>query len=302
MHNPVHWPPLPLDAWRETYDTLHMWLQIVGKIRMACSPPVNHQWHVALYLTSRGLTTSPLFKGERSFEMQFDFIDHQLNIDTADGEHRQIKLEPCSVADFYAQVLSALASLNIDVKIWPMPVEVPNPIRCDIDQTHASYDADRVADFFHVLAQMDRLFKIFRGRFIGKCSPVHFFWGSFDLAVTRFSGRKAPPRDGMDKIQAEAYSHEVISHGFWPGGTGATGATLDEPVIYAYGAPTPEGFSKSTVRPSQAFYREDFGEFFLKYEDVRNSPRPDEMVLDFLQSTYEAAANLAKWDRATLER
>ncbi len=302
MPDPIDWPPLPYDVWRDTYATLHMWTQIVGKIRMTCSPPVNHEWHVALYVTSRGLTTSPLFFGERSFQMSFDFIDHLLRIDVVDGEQRRIELRPCTVAHFYADVMSALASLQIDVKIWPMPVEVPNPIRCDEDRVHKSYDPQAANDFFHVLVQMDRLFKIFRGRFIGKCSPVHFFWGSFDLAVTRFSGRRAPSRPGMDKVQAEAYSHEVISHGFWPGGTGASGATLNEPVIYAYSAPIPDGFSKAQVNPREAFYSAEFGEFFLKYEDVRKSKSPDDLVLQFMQSTYEAGAKLAKWDRAALER
>jgi hypothetical protein len=302
MSESSYWPSLRLDDWRDTCETLHMWTQIIGKIRMQCTPPVNHAWHVPLYVSSRGLTTSPMFARERSFEIEFDFIEHHLRLTTSDGEFRQIRFEPRSVADFYADVMETLESMDLAMKIWPMPVEVPNPIRFDEDQQHKSYDRDAVEQFFRVLVQMDRLFKTFRGRFIGKCSPVHFFWGSFDLAVTRFSGRRAPLRPGMDKVQAEAYSHEVISHGFWPGGTGPTGAKLNEPVIYAYAAPVPDGLSTAKVKPAQAFYSNDFGEFFLKYEDVRQSNAKDEMVLDFMQSTYDAAADLAKWDRAALEQ
>jgi hypothetical protein len=292
-----YWPPLPLEAWPDTYATLHMWTQIVGKIRLALCPPVNHFWEVTLYVSARGLTTSPIPYERGIFEVEFDFIEHNLLIRTSDGTGKTIPLAPRSVADFYKEFLAALDSLGIQVKIWHMPVEVPNPVPFDKDFAHASYDRDAVSRFWHILVSVDTIFKEFRGRFIGKDSPVHFFWGSFDLAVTRFSGRRAPEREGADPITREAYSHEVISAGFWPGG-----GEIKDAAFYVYAAPEPEGFSKSAVLPSQAFYHAQMKEFFLMYDDVRQAASPRTMLLDFLQSTYEAGANLGKWDRAALER
>jgi hypothetical protein len=291
------WPPLPLDAWQDTYATLHMWTQIVGKVRLALCPLLNHFWEVTLYVSARGLTTSPIPYERGIFEIEFDFLHHNLVIQTSEGPSKTIPLAPRSVADFYKEFMAALASLDIHVKIWPMPQEVPNPIPFDKDFTHASYDRDAVSRFWHALISVDTIFKEFRGRFIGKDSPVHFFWGSFDLAVTRFSGRRAPERKGADPITREAYSHEVISAGFWPGGGDIKGAAF-----YAYAAPEPEGFSNSKVLPAQAFYHPQMKEFLLMYDDVRQAPSPRTMLLDFLQSTYEAGANLGKWDRAALER
>jgi hypothetical protein len=291
------WPPLPLNAWQDTYATLHMWTQIVGKVRLALCPLVNHFWEVTLYVSARGLTTSPIPYERGIFEIEFDFLHHNLVIQTSEGPSKTIPLAPRSVADFYKEFMAALASLDIHVKIWPMPQEVPNPIPFDKDFTHASYDRDAVSRFWHALISVDTIFKEFRGRFIGKDSPVHFFWGSFDLAVTRFSGRRAPERKGADPITRESYSHEVISAGFWPGGGDIKGAAF-----YVYAAPEPEGFSKSKVLPAQAFYHPQMKEFLLMYDDVRQAPSPRTMLLDFLQSTYEAGANLGKWDRAALER
>jgi hypothetical protein len=288
--------------WRDTYATLHMWTQIVGKIRLACSTSVNHFWNCALYVTSSGLTTSPMFHGRGTFTIDFDFIDHQLRIETSDGERREIPLAPQSVADLYHVLMATLAAMKIDVQIWTMPVEVIKPIRFTEDRVHKSYDPQQANALFRALTQIDRVLKEFRGRFIGKASPVHFFWGSFDMAATRFNGRKAPPRPGADPITAESYSHEEISHGFWPGGTGATGATLDSAAFYAYAAPEPNGFREAKIQPAEAFYSTEFGEYFLRYDDVRRAPSPDQALLDFCQSTYEAGANLAKWDRAALER
>lgn len=293
------YPALPLEAWQDTYATLHMWTQIVGKVRLALSPPVNHWWSTALYVTPRGLTTSPIPYGTRTFEVTFDFIDHTLLIQTSDGATRTLGLFPRSVRDFYHEFLGALRSLGIEVAIWPMPQEVPNPIRFDEDDVHASYDAEYAQRCWRILVQADRVLKQFRARFIGKCSPVHFFWGSFDLAVTRFSGRRAPERPGVDRVTREAYSHEVISGGFWPG---MVGGALREPAFYAYAAPEPGGLRDAAIRPGGAWYSQDLGEFLLRYEDVRTAADPDAAVLDFLQSTYEAAANLGRWDRAALER
>ena len=291
------WPSLPLEEWKDTYATLHMWTQIVGKIRLVQSPRVNHWWQVPLYVSARGLTTSAIpYKG-RSFEIDFDFIDHQLIINTSDGRREVIQLEPRSVADFYQQVTKSLGSLEIDVKINARPDEVPNPIPFAEDHEHASYDPQYVNRFWRILLQAERVFTEFRSRFIGKCSPVHFFWGSFDLAVTRFSGRPAPEREGADLITREAYSHEVISHGFWPGSGNVTAAAY-----YAYAAPEPAGFSKETIHPASAFYNPETSGFILLHDDVRQADSPDEALLSFMQSTYEAGANLAKWDRATLER
>lgn len=291
------WPSLPLAEWKDTYATLHMWTQIVGKVRLTLCPPVNHFWHCTLYVTSRGLTTSPIPQGNHTFEIEFDFIDHALMIKTSDGVVRTIALEPRSVAEFYAELMATLQSLGIDVTINAKPDEVPDPIPFAEDRQHASYDPEYANRFWRILVQTDRVFKQFRSGFIGKCSPVHFFWGSFDMAVTRFSGRRAPERPGADLITRESYSHEVISHGFWPG----SGA-IQEPAFYAYSAPVPEGLEKEPLSPAAAFYSLEAKEFFLMYEDVRKAASPDQALLEFMQSTYDAGAKLANWDRAALER
>jgi hypothetical protein len=296
--NPESWPALPpLEAWQDTKDTLHMWTQVVGKVRLALSPLVNHWWEVPLYVSARGLTTSPVPHERGIFEAEFDFLKHELRIHTSENTSKTIALVPRSVADFYHEFMAMLGSLGIHAKVWPMPVEVPNPIAFDQDTQHSSYDSKAVEQFWRVLVLADTVFKEFRSQFIGKNSPVHFFWGSFDLAVTRFSGRRAPPRDGADSITREAYSHEVISAGFWPGGGDIKGAAF-----YAYAAPEPLGFAEARVRPSGAFYHPQLREFVLMYDAVRQSASPKAALLDFLQSTYEAGANLAKWDRAELER
>ncbi len=291
------WPGLPLSEWADTYATLHMWSQIVGKVRLALSPRVNHWWEVPLYVSGRGLTTSPIPYEKGIFEVQFDFIDHQLDIVTTGGEIRSLRLAPRTVADFYAAFMEMLRSLGINVRIWGMPVEVPNPIRFDQDRTHASYDPEYAHQFWRILVTVDSVFKEFRSRFLGKVSPVHFFWGSFDFAVTRFSGRRAPERAGADVINREAYSHEVISVGFWPGGGEMKGAAF-----YAYAAPEPAGFGDRSVRPAKAFYSKQMNEFFLMYDDVRAAESPRNALLEFCQSTYEAGADLGQWDRANLER
>jgi len=295
--NPDSWPELPLEAWQDTYATLHMWTQIVGKVRLALSPRVNHWWEVPLYVNARGLTTSAIPYDGGNFEIQFDFIDHELIIQTSWGPSRTMELEPRSVAEFYAEFMSALRSLGIEVKIWTMPVEVPNPVRFTSDTQHASYDPEYARRFWQVLILCDTIFKEFRARFIGKDSPVHFFWGSFDLCVTRFSGRRAPERPGADAITREAYSHEVISAGFWPGGGDIKGSAF-----YAYAAPEPPGFAQQIVKPAAAFYHPVMKEFLLMYDDVRRAASPREALLSFLESTYEAGANLARWDRKELER
>lgn len=291
------WPALPLSEWADTYATLHMWSQIIGKVRLALSPHINHWWQVPFYVSARGLTTSPIPYKEKAFEAEFDFIEHKLNIATCNNEVRTLPLAPRTVAEFYAEVKDALRSLEIDVKIWPMPQEVPNPIRFDQDRVHAAYDPVYAHRFWRILVTADSIFKEFRSRFIGKVSPVHFFWGSFDLAVTRFSGRRAPERAGADRMTQEAYSHEVSSVGFWPGGGDIKGA-----VFYAYAAPEPTGFGQTPVRPAKAYYSPEMKEFFLMYDDVRASDVPKNALLEFCQSTYEAAANLGKWDRENLER
>jgi len=291
------WPPLPLAAWADTYATLHMWTQIVGKVRMVLSPHVNHWWEVPLYVSARGLTTSPIPYGKDVFEIEFNFIDHRLDVAKCGGETKSMRLAPRSVADFYAEFMALLESLGIEVKIWTLPSEVPNPIRFEQDRVHASYDAHYAHSFWRILVTVDSIFKEFRSRFIGKVSPVHFFWGAFDLAVTRFSGRRAPERPGLDSIQREGYSHEVSSVGFWPGGGDVQGAAF-----YAYAAPEPPGFRERIARPAAAAYNTQLGEFLLMYDDVRNSPSPRDALLDFCQSTYEAAADLARWDRKALER
>jgi hypothetical protein len=274
-----------------------MWTQIVGKIRKTLTPLVNHWWNVTLYVTSRGLTTSPIPYGTRTFEISFDFIDHKLEILTCEGLTKQIELAPKTVAQFYQELLESLRALNIDAKIHAAPDEVANPIPFAEDFTHKSYDPESAHTFWRILVTVDCVFKEFRGRFIGKCSPVHFFWGSFDLAVTRFSGRPAPERPGADPITREAYSHEVISAGFWPGG-----GEINGPAFYAYAAPEPLGFKTARIQPEAAFYHSGMSEFFLMYDDVRRAESPKTMLLEFLESTYSAAADLAKWDRASLER
>lgn len=292
-----NWPSLPFQQWKDTCATLHMWTQIVGKVRMELTPLVNHWWNVPLYVSARGLTTSPIPYGSRPFELWFDFIDQQLMLEVSDGTRRMLPLIPRSVADFYREVLGMLDSAGIDVKIWPMPVEVPNPIRFDEDHVHASYDPDAAHTFWKILLPVESVFREFRSRFLGKCSPVHFFWGSFDLAVTRFSGRPAPPRPDADSITREAYSHEVSSVGFWPGS-----GNIEGPAFYSYAAPEPSGFREWPVRPAAAGYDSNLGEFLLMYEDVRRSPSPSATLLDFCQTTYEGAATLGKWDRSAMER
>ncbi|HTU41996.1 MAG TPA: DUF5996 family protein [Candidatus Aquilonibacter sp.] len=291
------WPELPLAAWQDTYATLHMWSQIVGKVRLALTPRINHWWEVALYVNARGLTTSAIPYGDRIFEIVFDFIDHRLVIQTSWGSSKILPLQPQSVADFYNAFMSALHSLGIAVKIWTMPCEVPNPIRFEQDTQHASYNAEYAHRFWQILVICENVFQEFRARFIGKDSPVHFFWGSFDLCVTRFSGRRAPERPGADPVTREAYSHEVISAGFWPGGNGIEG-----PAFYAYAAPEPAGFAEQKVEPAQAFYHPQMKEFLLMYDDVRRAASPREALLGFLQSTYEAGARLGNWNRQELEK
>ena len=295
------WPELPLVDWRDTCATLRLWTQIVGKIRLTLTPWLNHSWHVTLYVTSRGLSTSPIPNGLGSFEIAFDFIDHLLKISTSDGASRQFALADHSVASFYAAVMAALAELGIHVAIDEIPNELPDPIRFSEDTQHASYDGDAVQRFFQILVNTDRVFKQFRTGFVGKASPVHFFWGSFDLAVTRFSGRRAPRHPGgvphlPDDVACEAYSHEVSSAGFWPGG-----GAIDYPAFYSYAYPEPAGFRAVKARPDAAFFSEALGEFVLPYDAVRTADNPDRALLDFLESTYQAAANAAKWDRDALE-
>jgi uncharacterized protein DUF5996 len=291
------WPPLPLAAWADTYATLHMWTQIVGKVRLALSPRINHWWEVPLYVDARGLTTSPIPYGRGVFDVQFDFIDHKLIVYTSTGETKSMRLEPRTVADFETEFLSMLHSLEISVKIWNVPSEVPNGIRFDQDRVHASYDPQFAHSFWRILVSVDTVFKEFRARFIGKVSPTQFFWGAFDLAVTRFSGRRAPERPGADSIMREGYSHEVSSVGFWPGGGDVKGAAF-----YSYAAPEPAGFRERRVLPAAAFYDKQLGEFLLMYDDARAAPSPRDALLDFCQTTYDAAADLGRWDRAALER
>ncbi|MGA8430272.1 MAG: DUF5996 family protein [Candidatus Sulfotelmatobacter sp.] len=291
------WPALPLDSWKDTCATLHMWTQIVGKVRLHLTPLINHWWNVPLYVSARGLTTSRIPYGQRAFEIRFDFIRHQLVLETTDGVVKTLQLAPRSVADFYAEFMQMLGSAGLEVKIWPMPVEIPNPIPFDQDRIHNSYDPGTVERFWRVLLSVDSVFNQFRSEFIGKCSPVHFFWGSFDLAVTRFSGRRAPERPGADVITREAYSHEASSVGFWPGSPGVIDAAF-----YSYAAPEPQGFKEASVRPGAAVYEKQIGEFILKYEDVRRAQSPTATLLEFCRSTYEAAASLGNWDRKALER
>ena len=296
------WPSLPYSAWQDTYSTLHMWTQIVGKIRMALAPKLNHWWHSTLYVTPRGLTTSTIPYKNLNFQIDFDFLDSQLSIVTSSGITKRIALAPRSVADFYQNLMSVLSEIGIEVQIWTMPQEVAEPIPFEQDDRHTAYDPEYARRFWQILVQVDRIMTEFRSRFIGKSSPVHFFWGSFDLAVTRFSGRSAPEHPGgvpnmADWVTREAYSHEVSSCGFWPGG-----GSVVEPVFYAYAYPAPEGFRDYPIQPQEAFYSSQMQEFILPYAAVRQSDDPDAMLLTFLQSTYEAAANLGHWERAALER
>lgn len=298
----VTWPSLPLAAWSDTCATLHMWTQIVGKIRLVQSAPINHSWQVTLYVTARGLTTSPIPYETRTFQIDFDFISHQLTVQSSDGGVASIPLEAQSVSVFYRRLMDAMGKLGLHVDICKRPNEVPDPIRFDEDEVHRAYDRDYANRFWRVLVQADRVFKTFRARFIGKCSPVHFFWGAPDLAVTRFSGRRAPQHPGgipnlPDRVTREAYSHEVSSCGFWPGG-----GPIPYPAFYSYAYPEPIGFSAAAIKPAEAFYSNDLREFILSYDVVREAARPDETLLAFLQTTYEAAATLAKWDRPSLER
>jgi uncharacterized protein DUF5996 len=291
------WPALPYEEWKDTRDTLHMWTQIVGKIRLALTPRINHWWNVPLYITARGLTTSEISYGERWFDMEFDFIAHVLRIRTSDGTIRNISLAPRTVADFYREIMSTLRALGIDVRIWTVPSEVPNPIRFEEDEVHRSYDPSYVDRFWRIIALTEGVLMEFRSRFIGKCSPIHFFWGGFDLAVSRFSGRVAPPREGADSITREGYSHEVSSLGWWPGDP-----RFPHPAFYSYIAPEPAGFKTAKVLPDSATYDPNYGLFVLSYEDARREQSPDKALLDFAQTTYDAAADLAKWDRSALER
>jgi hypothetical protein len=296
------WPALPLDEWKDTYATLHRWTQIVGKIRLAQMPWINHSWHVTLYVTARGLTTSLMPYGTKAFQLDFDFIDHQLLFRVSDGQTRSIALRPRSVADFYGEVIAQLKDLGLIVPIHPEPNELEDATPFDKDTVHASYDADASQRCWRILVQAERVFTVFRSRFLGKCSPVHFFWGAFDLAVTRFSGRRAPQHPGgvphlSDRVVREAYSHEVSSAGFWPG----SGA-INYPAFYSYAYPEPAGYRESSARPARAFYSQGLREFLLPYDEVRKTASPDDVLLEFLQSTYEAAANCGRWDRDALER
>jgi hypothetical protein len=291
------WPALPFAAWQDTYATLHMWTQIVGKIVLATTPLTNHFWNVTFRVSSRGLVTPTLAAGDRALVITFDFVDHKLVFQCSDGASAAIALEPCTVADFYARVMQTLRQLGIDIRIWTMPVEVPDPIRFEADTVHRSYDPVSAQAFWRALVSIVPVLENFRGRFVGKCSPVHFFWGSFDLAVTRFSGRRAPERPDADSITRESYSHEVVSHGFWPGG-----GAIREPAFYAYAVPQPAGFKTAPVRPAAAYYSTELSEFILPYEAARTSASPAAELTSFLESTYDQAAALAHWNRGELER
>lgn len=297
IDQPNCWPALPLAAWKDTYATLHMWTQIVGKVRMALTPLVNHWWNVPLYVDARGLTTSRIPCGESAFELRFDFLQHQFVLEKSNGLIKTLALKPRSVADFYRECMEMLQSAGVDVKIWRMPVEIPSPIPFDQDHGHASYDAEYAGRFWRILLSVDSVFQEFRTRFIGKSSPVHFFWGSFDLAVSRFSGRRAPERADADPVTREAYSHEVSSVGFWPGS-----GDMQGPAFYSYTAPAPPGFQEAHPLPSSAHFDKQLGEFILMYDDVRKAESPSASLLAFCQSTYEAGAQLGNWDRSALER
>ena len=300
MPNQTMWPPLPYDAWKDTCSHLHLMSQIVGKIRLAQTPWVNHSWHVSLYLTPRGLTTGPIPHGNRIFDIAFDVFAHELAVRTSDGGQRALKLQPQSIASFYRSLMDALRALNVPVEINNQPNEIPNAIPFSKDDAIRPYDEAYVHSFWRVLIQADRVFNRFRTSFLGKVSPVHLFWGGLDLAVTRFSGRSAPRHPGgipalPDSVTREAYSHEVSSAGFWPGGQGV------DAVFYSYAYPEPQGYRDRAVRPGSAYFHKDLGEFLLPYESVRTAGDPERMLLDFLYSTYEAAAITGKWDRAHLE-
>ena len=293
----AHWPALPLDDWRDSRDTLQMWTQIAGKICLATTPRVNHFWNIALQITPRGLATPALSYRDRTFTLIFDFIAHEMQLEVSDGTRDAVALRPQTVADFYGATMAMLRRAGLDVRIWTMPVEVIDPIRFERDTVHRSYDPDAARRCWEVLLAIKPAFDAFRAEFIGKCSPVHFFWGSFDLAVTRFSGRRAPERPGADSITRESYSHEVISHGWWPGG-----GPVNEPAFYAYAAPEPAGLKAARIEPAAAFYSSDLSEFILPYEAVRRSASPEADLRAFMTSTYQAAAALAQWDRRSLER
>jgi uncharacterized protein DUF5996 len=296
------WPSLPLGEWKDTLDTLHRWTQMVGKTRLALAPFLNHYWHVTLYPTARGLSTSPMPYGDRTVEVEFDFIDHNLVVRISDGSSRALALVPRSVADFYREYVTLLDALGLRVRLWPVPSEMEDRLPFLEDQQHQSYDPDHAHRCWQILSRTSQVFAKFRGQFIGKCSPIHFFWGAFDLACTRFSGRTAPPHPGgipnlPDRIARESYSHECISAGWWPGG-----GPMTEPVFYSYSYPEPPGYGEARVRPDAAYYHKELREFVLPYEAVRTARRPDDSLLQFLQTTYEAGAELGRWDRGALER
>jgi hypothetical protein len=291
------WPDLPWSAWSETAGTLHMWTQIVGKTRLALTPLQNHWWNVPLYVTAHGLSTSAMAYGDDVLDIEFDFLTHELRMRLGSGRNESLALKPMSVAEFYREYLEQLKALGVSVKIWPMPVEIQNPIRFDLDTEHKSYDPEYAHRFWQVLAHAEKVFRAWAPGFMGKVSPVHFFWGSFDLAVTRFSGRPAPPRDGADSIQREAYSHEVISAGFWPGNGG-----YGEAAFYCYAAPVPDGLSEKKIYPAAAFWDKNLGEYVFKYDDVRHQSSPEDALLEFIESAYSASADAAKWDRKLLDR
>jgi Family of unknown function (DUF5996) len=290
-------PALPFDSWRETFETLHMWTQIIGKVRLKLCPLVNHWWNVPFYVTARGMTTAAMPYQQRDIEVRFDFIEHKLTLESSEGRVTTMALTAQSVAEFYKKFMAALSELDVSVHIWTMPSEVANPTPFELDNVHAAYDLQAVHKFWRILVWVDQIFKEFRAGFQGKASPVHFFWGSFDLAVTRFSGRVAPERPGADSITREAYSHEVSSAGFWPGGGDIKG-----PAFYSYAAPEPARFAEQRVRPQAAFYHPQMKEFLLMYDDVRAAASPKATLMEFLQSTYDAAADCGKWDRKALER
>ena len=300
--SPDAWPSLPFAEWQDTCATLHLWTQIVGKVRLALAPMVNHWWQVTLYVTARGLTTSPIPHGERTFSIDFDFLDHALIVRTSDGGTETNPLRPCAVADFYREMMACLSAVGVEVRIWTMPVEIDEVIAFDRDRQHTAYDAAYAQAFWRALVQADRVFNVFRGNFLGKASPVHFFWGSFDLAVTRFSGRAAPPLTSSKSpnvapwVMREAYSHECSSCGFWPGNGG-----FGQPAFYAYAYPEPAGFSAAPVA-APAFYYEDYGQFILPYDAVRRAESPEALLLEFLQATYDAAAKPGDWDDALQRR
>lgn len=299
--NSTLWPALPLPEWKDTYETLHRWMQIVGKIRLTLSPPMNHWWNTTLYVTPSGLTTSSMTYKGQYLQIDFDFTEHILIIRTTKGSPKTIVLEPRSVADFYHEVMRNLESLGMPITIWTTPVEVQDRTPFEKDEKHAAYDPEYAQRVWRIMAEANRVLTEFRGRFIGKVSPVHFFWGAFDLAVTRFSGRRAPPHPGAPNmarfVAVEAYSHEVSSCGFWPGG-----GPVNEPAFYAYAYPEPQGFKDYPIQPQEAFYHKEMGEFLIPYDVVRNAKSPDDVLMTFLQTSYEAAATCAKWDRHSLER